>query len=234
LAEYPEGEQEGASEEPSTQVLPVFPLPDVWLSPMTLMPLNIFEPRYRQMIEDLLDGPGRLVMGTVVEGQDGQEVPEIYPIAGLGEIGRHEKLDDGRFMIWVMGLKRVRVMEVPSEHPYRMVEAQPITESQPDGHEKKMLFISLRSALDEVLVEVPKNQRPPQKMLDNLSVGSLADILCSRLDLERGRIQEIFATLDTAERARMVLGEYAQLKLAESVDGSGGDTDDEAEGDEPS
>lgn len=225
MEENPDGEQEAADDEPGTQLLPIFPLPDIWLSPMTLMPLNIFEPRYRQMIEDLLDGPGRLVMGTVVEGQDGQDDPEIYPIAGLGEIGRHEKLDDGRFKIWIMGLKRVRVVEVESDHPYRMVEAESIAESQPEGKEKKMLTVSLRRALDEVLAESPENQRPPEKVLKNFSVGSLADILCSQLDLQRTRTQQIFATLDTAERARMVLGEHAQLKLSEG---------DEPEDDKPS
>jgi len=235
LEEHPDGELEAADDEPGTQLLPIFPLPDVWLSPMTLMPLNIFEPRYRRMIEDLLDGPGRLVMGTVVEGQDGQDVPEIYPIAGLGEIGRHEKLDDGRFMIWVMGLKRVRVVEVESDHPYRMVEAESISESQPEGKEKEMLIVSLRRALDEVLAEMPEKQRPPEKVLKNLTVGSLADILCSRLELERARIQEIFATLDTAERARMVLGEYAQMKLSEGEESEGNESkDSESEDDTPS
>jgi Lon protease-like protein len=47
--------------------IPVFPLPNVVLFPNVFLPLHIFEPRYRQMIEDLLDGPGQIVMGTVVE-----------------------------------------------------------------------------------------------------------------------------------------------------------------------
>ena len=215
--EPPEEPQEGDfgedSGESATQVIPVFPLPDVWLSPLTLLPLNIFEPRYLQMIEDLLDGPGRLVMGTVVEGQDGVMVPDIYPIAGLGEIGRHEKKDDGRFEIWVMGLKRVRIVEVSSQHPYRMVEAESVSEIEPEGKEKQTLTTSLRRALDEVLQEMPENQRPPEKLLKTLSVSSLSDILCSRLDLDRSRRQAIFAELDVAKRARMVLGEYAQIKL---------------------
>ncbi len=210
MEEQPDGE--------GTQVLPIFPLPDMWLPPMTLMPLNIFEPRYRQMIEDLLDGPGRLVLGTVVEGQDGTPIPEIYPIAGLGEIGRHEKLEDGRFVIWVAGIKRVRVAEVPSDHPYRMVEAESVSELKPEGKEEEMLIVSLRRALDEVHALLPEEQRPKANVLDSCPVGALSDFLCARLELERGRIQEIFATLDTAERARMVLGEYAQLKLLESDD----------------
>ena len=165
------------------------------------------------MIEDLLDGPGRLVMGTIVEGQDGVDVPAVYPMAGLGEIGRHEKLDDGRFTVWVMGLKRVAIEEVPSEHPYRMVSTESVVEVEPDGKEKDVLTESLRRALDGVLEKLPDEQRPPEKLLKTLTVSSLADILCSSLDLNRDRRQAIFAELDTAKRARMVLGEYAEILL---------------------
>ena len=78
------------------QVVPMFPLPGVFLFPGQVMPLHIFEPRYRQMIEDLLDGPGRLVMATILEEQSGADVehPDVLPVAGLGEIWRHEKLPD--------------------------------------------------------------------------------------------------------------------------------------------
>ena len=214
MADIPESDFFAESpEEPVSSLVPLFPLPDVWLAPLTLMPLNIFEPRYRQMVEDLLDRPGRFVLGTIIEGQDELEVPGIYPLAGLGEIGRHEKFDDGRFLIWVMGLKRVSIQEVPSDHPYRLVKTKPVVESQPKGREKATLMHSLRHAFDEFLDEFPDEQRPPEKLLQTLTIGSLTDILCSRLDLDRTRRQTIFSELDAAKRARMVLGEYAEIKL---------------------
>jgi hypothetical protein len=58
---------DGASRPTARFVAPVFPLPGVFLFPGQIMPLHVFEPRYRQMIEDSLDGPGRLVIGTVLE-----------------------------------------------------------------------------------------------------------------------------------------------------------------------
>src|SRR6185436_5860025 len=82
---------------------PMFPLQDVYLFPGTFIPLHIFEPRYRQMVEDSLDGPGRIVIASPLEDEtqapDAQ--PSVHPIAGLGEIARHERLEDGRFMIWL-------------------------------------------------------------------------------------------------------------------------------------
>ena len=92
-------------------VVPMFPLSGVFLFPQQLMRLQIFEPRYLQMVEHSLDGPGRLVMATVAEGveygPDESEPPPVLPVAGLGEIARHEKTPDGRYLILVYGMGRV-------------------------------------------------------------------------------------------------------------------------------
>src|SRR5262245_65679446 len=89
-----------------TRVLPVFPLPGVWLFPHVVLPLHIFEPRYRQMVEESLDGPGRIVLATVEPGQEGQlaGAPLFHPLAGMGVIRHHEKQPDGRFNILLLGL----------------------------------------------------------------------------------------------------------------------------------
>ena len=71
-------------------VSPMFPLGTV-LFPSMVLPLHVFEPRYRAMVEDLLDSPGRLVIATVPEEHVAElpGSPPVYPVAGLGEIGRH-------------------------------------------------------------------------------------------------------------------------------------------------
>src|SRR6185436_16317400 len=91
------------SDDARQRIVPLFPLPNVFLYPGCVMPLHIFEPRYRQMIEDQLDGPGQIVMGTVPSehAADLDGAPPVRPIAGLGEIFRHERLPDGRFLIWL-------------------------------------------------------------------------------------------------------------------------------------
>jgi Lon protease-like protein len=118
------------------RVVPMFPLPNVWLFPAVILPLHVFEQRYRQMVEDCLDGPGRIVLGTIRAGHepdasgapDAPGTPPIYPVAGLGEIGRHERLPDGRFNLLLVGLQRVVVREAPSDRLYRKVEIQPAPE----------------------------------------------------------------------------------------------------------
>jgi len=80
----------------------MMPLPDYYLFPGALVPLHIFEPRFRRMIADLLDTAGRLVLGTLHgQGAPSDYGPPVFPIAGLGEITSHRKLDDGRYLIWL-------------------------------------------------------------------------------------------------------------------------------------
>ena len=96
---------------PSSPV-PLFPLPGVFLFPHQMLPLHVFEPRYRQLVSDLLDGAGRFVIGTPAAlARASGQTTDILPVAGLGEILRHEKRPDGRFHIWVLGLVRVRIRE---------------------------------------------------------------------------------------------------------------------------
>ena len=62
--------------------VPMFPLPGVFLFPSQILPLHVFEERYRQLVEDCLDGPGRILVPTVVGAG---EPPPVLPVAGLGD-----------------------------------------------------------------------------------------------------------------------------------------------------
>src|SRR6516225_204839 len=89
----------------------LFPLPKVVLFPHAVMPLHIFEPRYRQMTEDAL-ATDRLV--TIVQWRapyptEPDTLPELEEIGCLGRILQHERLADGRFNFLLLGRKRVRL-----------------------------------------------------------------------------------------------------------------------------
>ena len=137
------------SEGTSPPVVPLFPLPQIWLVPHVLLPLRIFERRYRQMIEDCLDGPGRIVLGTVVQGYEDEILgsPPVYPIAGLGEIGRHDRMSYGRFKILLYGIERVSVREVPSDRLYRKVEIESAIEKPVPPERNEELHIELEEAI---------------------------------------------------------------------------------------
>jgi Lon protease-like protein len=125
------------SEETSIQVnfgraIPLFPLDAVTLLPQQLLPLHIFEERYRQMIEHALDGAGQIAM-AIFEGeqwkQDYQGRPAIRPAVCVGQIVQHEKLFDGRYNLLIEGVCRARIVEevAPEEgRLYRMAVLEPV------------------------------------------------------------------------------------------------------------
>ena len=101
---------------------PLFPLAGAILFPRAQLPLHIFEPRYREMVRDAVDGDGRIAMiqPQLVETREGRD-PALYAVGCVGEIVTLEELQDGRFNIVLNGSNRFRLMsEVDLETPYRI------------------------------------------------------------------------------------------------------------------
>jgi len=102
--------------------VPIFPLSGAILFPRSQLPLHIFEPRYREMVRDSLDGAGRIGMIQPLRLDDGNEAP-LYDVGCLGDIVGVEELDDGRFNIVLLGTDRFRlVREAPNNWAYRCAE----------------------------------------------------------------------------------------------------------------
>ncbi|MCA8960411.1 MAG: LON peptidase substrate-binding domain-containing protein, partial [Planctomycetes bacterium] len=137
----------------SRRIAPLFPLPDFILYPGTVQPLRIFEPRYLQMVETLLDSPGLLVMGTVL-GENKRDLGAsdacVEPIGTLAQLLGYERLDSGEFLISVLGLVRVHHSEClpdPSgERLYREVSID-VVDAETDPRVEEQLRPSLQEAL---------------------------------------------------------------------------------------
>jgi len=179
--------------------VPMMPLPDYYLFPGALVPLHIFETRYRRMIADLLDTAGRLVVGTVDEqGAPSDYGPPVFAIAGLGEITSHRKLDDGRYLIWLLGLDRVRVTEIDSDRSYRLVDATVLPDEPGDEASNTLLAPRLRDAIKKRLL-------PGIELSSELDTGLMADILFQHLPLSASRKEWALAQRDVTRRAETAL-----------------------------
>lgn len=192
--------------------VPVFPLTGVFLFPHQLLPLHVFEPRYRQMVEDLLDGPGRLVLASPRRRRD-PDASDLPEVAGLGEIVRHEKLPDGRFMIWVLGLARVRIRERPSERLYRTVQCEPFVEVDVPDEEVESLAAALRQATSERL-------REPLPLPDGAPPALLTDLLLQTLAATPAVLHRAFAEPSVAARALYALRQSRRTRSADAEDES--------------
>jgi hypothetical protein len=112
-------------------ILPIFPLTGVMLLPGTVLPLHIFEPRYRNMVEDALDGDKIFGMIQPFTPQDDNRgppagaqsgAPELYKVGCAGFIEQSERFPDGRYFVQLKGINRFRYEdELPLHHGYRRV-----------------------------------------------------------------------------------------------------------------
>ncbi len=110
---------------PALSALPLFPLTTV-LFPGAMLPLHIFEPRYRALIRDVLDTHQMLAVVMVTDQgiTDEHGHPQIADIAGIGMIIDYAELPSGRFNVLLRGRARVRLQEQPfGEKPYRTARA---------------------------------------------------------------------------------------------------------------
>jgi Lon protease-like protein len=117
------------------RALPVFPLPNVVFLPGMVLPLNVFEPRYLDLVDHVLEGGQHIGVPLLRDGgKDGKEseLPEFEQVFGIGKLVAHHRLPDGRRFIRLEGLGRVQVLEeLPFEHRFRRVRVRPLPEEAP-------------------------------------------------------------------------------------------------------
>src|SRR3982751_3713936 len=160
--------------------LPIFPLPNCVLLPGGLLPLHVFEPRYRELTRDCL--AGNQFMG-VARLRPGYEMtyygrPPVYERFGVGKIICSEELPDGRFALLLRGVARAEIARElpPAERKYRLVEARVLTDAKcdsPDTRDCHRRLISLCDRLAEVIDQGGAQLRDLVRSFD--SPGACAD-----------------------------------------------------------
>lgn len=107
-------------------IVPIFPLSTVVLFPNTLLPLHIFEKRYREMLTDSLDSEKIIAMALFRPGWEEHyhDNPDIFDVAGMGRIVSSETFSDGRSNIVLYGLKRIKIVEILEEKPFRKAKVE--------------------------------------------------------------------------------------------------------------
>ena len=106
--------------------VPLFPLSTVVFFPNTLLPLHVFEPRYKQMVKDVSVSERIIGMALLKPGWESNYYgnPEVYDVVGMGRIVSSETFDDGRINIVLYGLKRVKIVEIMKDRPYRVARVE--------------------------------------------------------------------------------------------------------------
>jgi Lon protease-like protein len=199
-----------ASLEDALGELPVFPLPHVVLFPQAILPLHVFESRYRTMLADCLATHGAMAVAQIVQGTDDNGRPKFARISGGGIIIEHQPLSDGRSNIVLLGQARLELEEIEPEpgKPYRMARATILRDEKHGVAESDRT--ALVAAASMFAAEVKKHDTHFSfKLPATLDAGMLADLCAYQLIVDAAARQIILETLDPRERVQMVLNQLA-------------------------
>jgi Lon protease-like protein len=165
---------------PPLLAVPIFPLPEVTLFPHTLLPLHVFEARYRAMVSDALARDRRICMVQLRPGYEASYAgkPEVHAVGGLGEIVNCQRLASGRYDLVLRGEARVRIVrEQPSDTLYRVVVAERI-EDVPPAADVSPLLARVRAACRAILEVL---NRPPDFLDAALADGQAPGVIADRI-----------------------------------------------------
>ncbi len=189
---------------PALEALPLFPLPQTVFFPGALLPLHVFEPRYRTMVKDCL--ATHKAMAVVLIREQGERAASRHPliesVAGVGVIVDHVELADGRYNILLSGRGRVRLEELPFVPPYRRARATllaALPSEEPPPREVAALLASAAMFAADIRARDPEFdfRIPP-----HTSAGAAADLAAHHLLLDARERQSILETLDVGARVR--------------------------------
>jgi len=201
----------------SPSVVRLFPLPNLVMFPGAMQLLNIFEPRYRELLEESLAGDRTIAMAVLLPGYEAEYEgrPPVSSVVCQGRVAGHRRLDDGQHNILLVGQSRMKlVRELEPNKSFREAVAVPAFDVYPPNGEpgRAVLRSQLHELLDQAVPQVAQaHEELDQLFTGSASLGSLTDLLAYALPLDIGRKQELLEETDVDRRARVLLDDLRTL-----------------------
>ena len=193
--------------------IPVFPLSNFILFPNTTVPLNIFEPRYIEMIDDSMKEDR--IIGMIQPKDSSQSIPSLYKIGCAGKITSFNETEDGRYLIILAGISRFKILEeIKHQKLYRKCRVN-FNDFKNDLNEKKedikfsdleLIFKNLKPLFMKEGYNI--NWKELEKQSLNQTINTLA--MASPFSLEEKQI--LLETADLNERKKkleIILSTYS-------------------------
>lgn len=195
----------------SSYPIRLFPLPNLVLFPGVLQPLYIFEPRYRELLEQAKADDGLIAMALLRPGwqRDYEESPALYDVVCVGEIVTCQTHDDGTSNILLRGTKRARIVqEIPADASYRVAEVQDLPGAATNGtNAASEIATRLKNALAKTdffkLFEQPSLGASP-------SLEVLTDAVAYALPWPLLMKQQLLAETNAIRRGELLVSWLAQ------------------------
>ena len=211
--------------------IPVFPLRGAILLPRSTLPLNVFEPRYLAMLDDVMAGP-RIIgiiqpQGGESKSGEGRESPEgksqgLRRVGCAGRVTSYQELDDGRLTIGITGIARFEVVgEAATETPYRIMSVSYDRFASDLSHglgEEQVDRVKLLAALKDYLER--SQLKADWSVIERASSEFLINALCVMSPYGPEEKQALLEAADLKSRAEVLVA-LAEMELA-AQGGSGG------------
>jgi uncharacterized protein len=195
-------------ERPDLSSVPLFPLPNVVLFPRAVLPLHIFEERYKAMTADALAGDRQVAMALLKSGWEKNYYhrPVIEPIVCVGTILSHERLPDGKYNFLLQGHTRARIVEEVGDGPYRTALLEPLAETNALeidlGEERRQLDRLFRAGL---LGGTPIGRQLRRLLAGTVRTGDVADLVAFNYIEDVALKQSLLEERDVRRRVRRVI-----------------------------
>jgi Lon protease-like protein len=209
------------------EVIPLFPLPNVVLFPRLLLPLHVFEPRYRAMVRDAFRGP-RLIGMVLLRGEwqaDYAGRPPIFPTGTVGQMVHVDELPDGRFNIVLRGLATfVMREERPPVHAYR--EARVVWREDREDRIAAGVREALVGLVHRYLERLGRKPTSPSALDRDVDDATFVSFFAQHLDLDPLERQALLEETSTSTRATRLVDvlEFRLEEITRAGHGSPGRT----------
>ena len=193
------------------EIIPVFPLSNFIFFPKTTVPLNIFEKRYLEMIDDAMKGDR--IIGMIQPKESNQNSPLLYNIGCAGKITSFNETDDRRYLIVITGISRFKIsQEIKTENLYRKCEVDYSNFKSDLGDTKKeikfsdleLIFKNLKSLFDKQGYLINWKELEKQSLDETINTLSMASpfsleekqilLETTNLDERKKKLEEILNT----------------------------------------
>ena len=189
----------------------LLPLPNFVMFPHVMQPLHVFEPRYRELLDNAIKGDRLFAMAVLGPGWENnyEGRPALYPAACLGRIGAYIQLSDGTYNVLLLGLRRVRLLrELRPTRLFREAEVvlcDNVYRARPLAR-RRALQRRFREALERFLPGHPAAQEQLDQLLDDdVPLGTLTDVIGYMLDLDVDQKQLLLGEVNVYKRAELLL-----------------------------
>jgi uncharacterized protein len=198
------------SAEKFSGVARLFPLPNLVVFPHVMQPLHVFEPRYRALVDEALNGDGLIAMAILAPGweKDYEGRPPIRSMACLCKVATHQRNEEGNYNLLLLGIKRIEIVsELSPSKPFREANVRLCHDDYPEesaparARQQRRLLETFKQSLPK-LAETSEDL--DQLLAKHVPLGMLTDIVAYTLDLGLSRKEQLLSETNVDRRVQLL------------------------------